>query len=66
MRSVALSCPKPTEPEPVVCACGRTVFDGEVITARVIRLFPRAQAKCRCKAWVDVPIKYSVLDRRNY
>ena len=38
--------------QPVHCACGRRVFDGEVITARAVRVVPRLVAKCRCKRWV--------------
>lgn len=44
---------------PVHCECGRVIFDGEVITSRVVRLFPVAAAKCRCKRWVVVPVVYS-------
>lgn len=45
---------------PVHCgACGRTVFDGLVIKSRVVRvLAAHAEAKCRCKAWVPVPLRY--------
>lgn len=46
-------------PMPVQCECGRTVFDGLVITTRVVRVFPVAEAKCRCKRWVRVPVAYS-------
>ena len=56
MNSVAELHPKP---QPVVCDCGRTVFDGEVIKSRAVKLFPEAVALCRCKAWVRVPVVYS-------
>jgi len=43
----------------VRCECGFAVFDGEVLRARVVRLLPRgAEAKCRCKRWVPVPVAY--------
>lgn len=48
----------PASIAPVSCACGRVIFDGAVITTRVLRLFPRAEAKCRCKRWVPVPVAY--------
>ena len=48
--------------KPVECACGHRIFDGEVIRARVVRLLGRgAEAKCRCKRWVAVPLTYSCL-----
>lgn len=44
----------------VVCYCGHTVFDGEAIKARVVRVLPTgAEAKCKCKRWVSVPVTYS-------
>lgn len=46
-----------TTPASVSCECGRVIFDGEVITTRVLRLFPVAEAKCRCKRWVRVPVR---------
>lgn len=40
--------------------CGTTIFDGLVVKSRVLRVLPKgAQAKCRCKAWVPVPLTYS-------
>lgn len=44
----------------VRCECGRTIFDGVAVRARVVRALPRggAQAKCRCKRWVAVPLTY--------
>lgn len=44
----------------VQCACGHRVFDGLVIKSRVVRLLPAggAEAKCRCRAWVRVPLTY--------
>ncbi len=46
---------------PVRCECGREIFDGLVVRSRVVRVLPRggAQAKCRCKRWVPVPLTYS-------
>lgn len=42
-------------PEPVICTCGRVVFDGEAIKARCVK--PAAGiALCRCKRWVPVPV----------
>jgi len=39
--------------------CGHTLFDGLVIKSRVVRLTPRgAEAKCPCKAWVAMPMRY--------
>jgi len=45
----------------VVCTCNHTLFDGVVIKSRVGRLLPRggAEALCRCKQWVTVPVTYS-------
>ena len=44
---------------PVSCECGFLVFDGQVLRARVIRLKAQgAEAKCRCKRWVAVPVSY--------
>lgn len=47
----------------VVCQCNHTLFDGIVIKSRVVRLLPRggAEALCRCKRWVAVPVTYSEL-----
>lgn len=56
MSNVAELHPKP---KPVVCSCGRTVFDGEVIKSRAVKIFPVPVALCRCKAWVKVPIQYT-------
>jgi len=44
----------------VHCSCGFSIFDGEVIRARVVRLVSRGvEAKCRCKRWVPVPLAYA-------
>ncbi len=47
---------------PVVrCDCGQVLFDGVVIKSRVVRVLPvGAEAKCRCKRWVKVPVSYSL------
>jgi len=47
----------------VKCDCGHFVFDGIVVKSRVVRLLPRggAEALCRCKRWVLVPLSYSRL-----
>lgn len=42
---------------PIVCECGREIFDGQIVRARVLRVVPSVQAKCRCKRWVSVPLK---------
>ena len=43
----------------VRCVCGQYVFDGVVIKSRVVRVLPiGAEAKCRCKRWVAVPVSY--------
>ena len=46
----------------VRCGCGHVIFDGIVIKSRVVRLLPTGgiEAKCRCKAWVDLSIRYSI------
>lgn len=46
---------------PVKCTCRATVFDGCVIKSRVVRLLPQggAEALCRCKRWVQVPVTYA-------
>ena len=44
----------------VRCECGSVVFDGLVVKSRIVRVLPKgAQAKCRCKRWVPVPLTYS-------
>lgn len=55
----AAAAPVAERPE-VRCDCGRTIFDGVAVRARVVRALPRggAQAKCRCKRWVPVPLTY--------
>lgn len=42
-------------------ACGFKIFDGFAIRCRAVRFLPddRAEAKCRCKHWVEVPARYS-------
>lgn len=46
--------------------CGTTLFDGLVIKSRVVRVLPKgAEAKCRCKEWVAVPVSYSVLGKQT-
>lgn len=41
--------------------CGRVVVDGYAVRSRAIRRLPNggAEAKCRCKAWVWVPLTYT-------
>jgi hypothetical protein len=48
----------------VKCACGHKVFDGIVIKSRVLRLLPHggAEALCRCKRWIMVPVTYASRD----
>lgn len=50
----------PPERARVRCAaCGHVVFDGNAIKSRVVVVSETgAQAKCRCKRWVSVPIVY--------
>ena len=58
-----------TQPQPttnslrpiVKCpTCTAPIFDGLVIKSRVVRILARgAEAKCRCKTWVPVPVTYS-------
>jgi hypothetical protein len=44
----------------VRCTCGHRVFDGVVVKSRVVRVLPiGAEALCRCKAWVRVPLTYT-------
>lgn len=40
--------------------CLREIFDGLVVTSRVVRVLPdgSTEAKCRCKRWVTVPLRY--------
>lgn len=47
--------------ETVRCVCGHNLFDGIVVRSRIVRLLPRggADALCRCKRWVPVPLTYS-------
>lgn len=55
----APAAPVAERPE-VRCDCGRVIFDGIAVRARVVRALPRggAEAKCRCKRWVLVPLTY--------
>lgn len=56
--------PAPRMPGPrpgVRCGtCLREIFDGLVVTSRVVRVLPdgSTEAKCRCKRWVTVPLRY--------
>lgn len=44
---------------PVRCVCGFVLFDGEVLKSRVVRVLSAgAEAKCRCKRWQVVPLRY--------
>lgn len=56
------SMPKISEPAPkanVRCSCGHVIFDGRVIKSRVVMVDDHgAQAKCRCKRWVSVPVAF--------
>jgi hypothetical protein len=46
-------------PAPVDCpACGRRIFDGEVIRSRCVKV-AEGLALCRCKGWVRVPVSLS-------
>lgn len=40
--------------------CRKVVFDGLVVRARVVRVLPsgQAEAKCHCKRWLLVPLRY--------
>lgn len=39
--------------------CRSVVFDGEVIKSRIVKVLANgAEAKCYCKAWVEVPVVY--------
>lgn len=39
--------------------CGHVIFDGQAIKSRVVVLdTTQARAKCKCKAWVSVPVVY--------
>jgi hypothetical protein len=48
--------PLPAPGVAISCPCGRQIFDGRVIKARVVDVVS-GLAKCRsCKSWVRVPI----------
>ena len=50
----------PTRPKVRCQQCGHVIFDGDAIKSRVVILdTPNARAKCRCKAWVSVPVVYA-------
>lgn len=54
------SSPQPIRPEVKCPTCRTVLFDGIVIKSRVVRLLPKgAEAKCRCKRWVPVPVTYA-------
>jgi hypothetical protein len=45
--------------QPVTCRCGHVIYDGDVIKSRCVKvLVMGAQALCKCKSWVVVPITY--------
>lgn len=46
---------------PIDCVCGFKIWDGEVVRSRVLRILPDGhfEAKCRCKRWVKLPVKFS-------
>lgn len=51
--------PTPIRP-PVRCQCGYKIFDGLVVRSRVLRVLASgAEAKCKCRKWVRVPLTYS-------
>ncbi|AWL12824.1 hypothetical protein HMF8227_02372 [Saliniradius amylolyticus] len=57
---MTVAAPKPAQlpADAVKCHCGFVIYDGEVVRSRVLN--PHKQlAKCRCKAWVKVPVGYS-------
>ena len=62
MNRASLQCQAnmaPIRPEVRCHQCGQVIFDGLVIKSRVVRLLPiGAEAKCRCKAWVKMPVVY--------
>lgn len=45
----------------VVCPeCRHVVFDGEAVLSRCVLVEAHgAKAKCKCKAWVRVPLRYA-------
>ena len=45
---------------PLRCGCGFELFDGQALRARVllVQADGSVQAKCRCKRWVVVPLRY--------
>jgi len=48
-------------PQPIVCECGFRIWDGEVVRSRVLRIREdeHFEAKCRCKRWIELPVKIS-------
>lgn len=52
--------PVPVLRPPVRCVCGRAVFDGQAVRARVVLVQADATviAKCQCKRWVPIPLRY--------
>ena len=48
--------PELRRPGPVRCECGFLVFDGQALRSRVV-LPGKGVAKCRCKRWVEVPVR---------
>ena len=51
---------EPIRPAVRCGTCDHVLFDGIVIKSRVVRVLAQgAQAKCRCKRWVRVPLTYA-------
>lgn len=58
---VAPQLAQPIRPQVRCPHCRSVVFDGTVIKSRIIRVLATgAEAKCYCKAWVEVPVSYSL------
>lgn len=46
--------------EPIQCECGFKIWDGEVVRSRVLRIRADGwfEAKCRCKRWIPLPVRF--------
>jgi hypothetical protein len=53
--------PSPIVPQQIPCPqCRKSVFDGDVIHNRIIKINEHGQAvaKCRCTTWVPLPLYF--------
>ncbi|MCW8830558.1 MAG: hypothetical protein OQK32_03450 [Gammaproteobacteria bacterium] len=48
----------------VTCTCGHPIYDGEMLKSRCVDIHA-GTALCRCKKWVEVPIRFNPVKAIN-